>query len=148
MTWQWSGGSASGRTDNFRSILANMILHVVVDGVADSSLGVGLDVVGSAARLTHAGLTSVPRGTKALRQRVVSLDGRPVRSGAGRTVAVDGAFSLRGLGRDDAVVVPGMFAAEPLNIFAQTLLNVPHQILLINEPLRSTLYLNKPGDVF
>ncbi|WNG24733.1 helix-turn-helix domain-containing protein [Cystobacter fuscus] len=89
-----------------------MFVHMVLEGVGDSSLGVGLDVVGTAAELLDAGLAPFPPGMRGLRQRVVSLDGRPVRSAAGRTVAVDGAFSLRGLGKGDVVVLPGMFAAN------------------------------------
>ncbi|EPX61851.1 transcriptional regulator, AraC family [Cystobacter fuscus DSM 2262] len=89
-----------------------MFVHMVLEGVADSALGVGLDVVGTAAELIGAGLTLLPPGTREMRQRVVSLDGLPVRSAAGRTVAVDGAFSLRGLRKGDVVVLPGMFAAS------------------------------------
>jgi len=47
-----------------------------------------------------------------LRQRVVSLDGRPVCSANGRSVAVDGALSVRALKRGDVVVVPGIFSAS------------------------------------
>ena len=91
-----------------------MFIHVVIDGAAESALGVGIDIVGSAARLVAAGLAEVPIGKATLRQRVVSLDGRPVRSGSGRTIDVDGPLELRGLGRSDVLVVPGVFAAtEP-----------------------------------
>ncbi|HET9626782.1 MAG TPA: helix-turn-helix domain-containing protein, partial [Kofleriaceae bacterium] len=38
-------------------------------------------------------------------------DGAPVRSGAGRAIAVDGALHLRGVGAGDVIVVPGIFAA-------------------------------------
>lgn len=89
-----------------------MFVHVILEGVADSALGVALDVVGTAASLTEAGLTPLPRGTKALHQRVVSVDGQPVRSATGRTVAVDGTFDVRGLRKGDVVVLPGMFAAS------------------------------------
>ncbi|MCX5745548.1 MAG: helix-turn-helix domain-containing protein [Proteobacteria bacterium] len=91
-----------------------MIVHLVIDGAAESALGVGLDIVGSAARLVAAGLVEVPTGKATLRQRVVSLDGQPVRSGAGRKIEVDGALQLRDLGRTDVLVLPGVFAAtEP-----------------------------------
>jgi len=91
-----------------------MILHLAIDGATESALGLGIDVINTAARLADSGLAAVP-GRRALRQRVVSLDGRPVRSGAGRTIAVDGALELRGLGRADVVVLPGVSAAtEPL----------------------------------
>ncbi len=89
-----------------------MFVHLVLEGVADSALGVGLDVVGTSAELIRAGLTQSQLGTTGMRQRVVSLDGQPVRSAAGREVAVDGAFNLRGLRKGDVVVLPGMFAAS------------------------------------
>jgi len=97
--------------DNVRSNLASVITHLVFDGVADGALGVGLDVVGTAARLVQAGLVPEARRAKPLRQRVASVDGEAVRSGTGRAVAVDGAFSLRGVGAGDVVVVPGLSAA-------------------------------------
>ncbi|MFT3812235.1 MAG: helix-turn-helix domain-containing protein [Acidovorax sp.] len=93
-----------------------MITHLVLDGVAESSLGVGIDIVGSAARLTASGLAEAPQAARLLRQRVVSLDGLPVRSGAGRSIAVDGALSLRGMGAADVLVVPGWFAATPASM--------------------------------
>lgn len=89
-----------------------MFVHLLLEGVADGSLGVALDVVSTASFLVEAGLTPLPRGTKALLQRVVSLDGQPVRSAAGRTIAVEGAFSLRGLRKGDVVVLPGLFSAS------------------------------------
>lgn len=101
--------------DDVRSILASMIIHVAIDGAAESALGVGIDIVSTAARLAAMGLVDVPMGKATLRQRVVSLDGRPVRSGSGRKIEVDGALALRGLGRSDVLVLPGVFAAtEPL----------------------------------
>jgi len=60
-----------------------MIIHLAIEGAAESALGVGLDIVSSAARLVAAGLAEAPSGKETLRQRVVSLDGRPVRSGSG-----------------------------------------------------------------
>ncbi len=89
-----------------------MFVHMVLEGVADSALGVGLDVVGTSAELIGSGLTMSRSGTRVLRQRVVSVDGQPVRSAAGRTVAVDGEFNLRELRKGDVVVLPGMFAAS------------------------------------
>ncbi|MFP2901033.1 AraC family transcriptional regulator, partial [Corallococcus sp. 4LFB] len=59
-----------------------MITHVVLDGVAEGPLGVGLDVVATAARLVEAGLCPGPGRAEPLRQRVVSLDG--VRSARAR----------------------------------------------------------------
>lgn len=93
-----------------------MITHLVLDGVAESSLGVGIDIVSSAARLSSAGLAEGPRRARALEQRVVSLDGRPVRSGSGRAVAVDGALGSRGLGACEVLVVPGVFAATERSV--------------------------------
>ncbi|RKI51017.1 helix-turn-helix domain-containing protein [Corallococcus sp. AB004] len=90
-----------------------MIWHVVLDGVAEGPLGVGLDVINTATRLLESGLVpSAPRGANPLRQRVVSLDGRPVRSGTGRSVSVDGALSLRSVKAGDVLLVPGLSAAS------------------------------------
>jgi transcriptional regulator GlxA family with amidase domain len=86
-----------------------MITHLVFDGVAEGALGVGLDVVHTAARLLDLGLAKAPRGRALLGQRVVSIDGRPVRSGTGRSIAVDGALGR--LGANDALVVPGLSGA-------------------------------------
>jgi transcriptional regulator GlxA family with amidase domain len=88
-----------------------MFLHLILDGVADSALGVALDVVATAAHFTQSGRAPLPHGGKALLQRVVSLDGEPVRSSAGRSVAVDGAFSPRALREGDVVLLPGVFSA-------------------------------------
>lgn len=88
------------------------VTHLVFDGVADGPLGVALDVVATAARLVRAGLVSSPVGARALRQRVVSIDGGSVRTGAGRVLAVDGRLSLRALGVGDALVIAGLGAAS------------------------------------
>lgn len=88
-----------------------MFTHVVFDGVADGALGVALDVVSTAARLAKAGLVSAAGHPRAFSQRVVSIDGEPVRTGAGRTMAVDRALALRGLGAGDVLVLPGLSAA-------------------------------------
>jgi len=93
-----------------------MIIHVAIEGAAESALGVGVDIVSSAARLAAAGLAEVPTRKATLRQRVVSLDGLPVRSGSGRKIDVDGALELRGLGRTDVLVLPGVFAATERSI--------------------------------
>lgn len=93
-----------------------MITHLLLDGVAESSLGVGIDIVGSAARLVANQLIDVPCSAELLRQRVVSVDGQPVRSGAGRPIAVDGALNLRGMGASDVLVVPGWFSATEASI--------------------------------
>lgn len=82
-------------------------------------MGVALDIVGTAARVVRAGLAALPRGRVAPRQRVVSVDGEPVRTAAGRLLAVDGALGLRGLGAGDVLVLPGIgMAATPPEIAA------------------------------
>ena len=95
----------------FQSIFATMIIHLALDGTAESALGVGIDIIGSAARLVAAGLADVPIAKSTLRQRVVSLDGQPVRAGSGRVLAVDGALDLRSVRPTDVIVLPGVFAA-------------------------------------
>lgn len=70
-------------------------MHLVFDGVADGPVGVALDIVGTAARLVRAGLVAVPNGRVAPRQRLVSVDGEPVRTAAQRMLAVDGARLAR-----------------------------------------------------
>lgn len=90
-----------------------MITHLVFDGVADGPLGVALDLVATAARLSRGG-----GGRGALRQRVLSVDGRDVRSGAGRAVAVDGAFARRRWGAEDVVLLPGLGAATEAEVDA------------------------------
>lgn len=85
-----------------------MFVHLVLDGVADGPLGVALDVVHTAARLIEAGVVVAPA---APRQRVVSIDGHPVRSGAGRRVDVDDALAPRASHRGDVVVLAGLGAA-------------------------------------
>jgi transcriptional regulator GlxA family with amidase domain len=92
-----------------------VILHLAIEGAAESALGVGIDIVTTAARLAAAGLADGPARKAALQQRVVSLDGRPVRSGSGRRIDVDGALELRAVARSDVLVLPGVSAAtEPL----------------------------------
>lgn len=98
-----------------------MITHLVFDGVADGPMGVALDIVGAAARVVRAGLVALPRGRVAPRQRIVSVDGAPVRTAAGRTLAVDGALALRGLGAGDVLVLPGLGMAATAPAIAAVL---------------------------
>lgn len=93
-----------------------MITHVVFDGVADGPLGVGLEVVGTAARLAARSAAAV-RSQHELRsrQRIVSVDGAPVRTGAGRLLEVDGALRAQGGG---VLVLPGLGAATEREIEA------------------------------
>jgi transcriptional regulator GlxA family with amidase domain len=81
-----------------------MVHHLVLAGVADGALGIGLDVFATAARLA-------PRRAPA--QRVISVDGRPVRTWTGRALPVDGALRGARLGRRDVVLLPGLAAATP-----------------------------------
>jgi hypothetical protein len=47
-------------------------VHVVLDGVADGALGVGLDVLAAAARIVDAGLVAHPRSSAPFAQRVLN----------------------------------------------------------------------------
>lgn len=94
--------------------MARTLQILVLDGVADGSVGITLDLLGTAARIVKAGL--VPRVRSPFAPRIVSLDGGPVRTAARRSLAVDGALSLRGFGRDDALVMPGLGMATPAQI--------------------------------
>jgi transcriptional regulator GlxA family with amidase domain len=82
-----------------------MVYHLVFDGVSDGSVGIGLEVMGVAARV------AAPRAR--LGQRLVSVDGAAVCTRAGRPLAVDGALPPDGLGPGDVLVVPGLGAATP-----------------------------------
>lgn len=95
-----------------------MIHHLVFDGVADGALGVALDIVGAAARVMRAGLVAVPGQPRPPNHRVVSVDGEPVRTAAGRPLAVDGALTLRGLGAGDVLALPGLWATTAPEISA------------------------------
>lgn len=85
-----------------------MIVHVALAGTLEGSLGLGVDVIDTAARLVRGGIAPVPAGGVDLRQRVLSFDGAPVRSAHGRAIAVDGAFGLRGVKRGDVWLVSGV----------------------------------------
>jgi len=78
----------------------------------EGALGLGLDVVDTAARLQRAGRSSAPRSTRALQQQVVSHDGAPVPSVQRRALSVEGRFDPKTLGRGDVVVLPGVFATK------------------------------------
>lgn len=93
-----------------------MIHHVAIDGVMEGALGLGLDVVDTAARLLRAGSAPHPRSARSLDQRVVSFDGRPVPSVQRRSLAVEGVFDLRSIKQGDVVVVPGVFATRDSSI--------------------------------
>lgn len=108
------GPFSSGKNDNFRSIFATVWTHVALDGVSDGALGVALDIGSAATRLVRAGIARIPAGEEALRQRIVSEDGEPVRTASGRTLAVDGALPKRGARPGEMLILPGLSAAtEP-----------------------------------
>lgn len=87
-----------------------MLLHLVLDGVSDGALGVAVDVVATAERVT-AHRAGSGKTTRSVRQRVVSIDGGPVRTASGRHVDVDGALRTAALGPGDVVVLPGVASA-------------------------------------
>jgi transcriptional regulator GlxA family with amidase domain len=95
-----------------------VIHHLVFDGVSDGQVGVALDLVETAARVVRAGLVALPRGRRVPPQRLVSVDGAPVVTASRRSLAVDGALGLRGLGAGDILVVPGLGAATASEITA------------------------------
>lgn len=86
-----------------------MIFHVALDGTMEGALGLGVDVIDTAARLLGA-QTKLP--ARLLAQRVVSHDGRAITSSSGRTITVDGALSLRAIRAGDVLVVPGILATD------------------------------------
>lgn len=93
-----------------------MILHVALDGVMEGALGLGLDVVDTAARLLRAERVGGAAPLSVLDQRVVSHDGRPVASVQRRSISVEGALSLRRVGRGDVLVLPGVFATSESSV--------------------------------
>jgi transcriptional regulator GlxA family with amidase domain len=93
-----------------------MIHHLALDGVMEGALGLGLDVVDTAARLLRAGMVPHPRSARPLDQRVVSHDGRRVPSVQRRSLSVEGAFDLRSIKRGDVIVIPGVFATSDLSL--------------------------------
>ena len=93
-----------------------MIVHVAIDGVMEGALGLGLDVVDTAARLLRAGLVPLPRRVQSLEQRVVSHDGKPVPSVQRRSIAVEGTLDLRSIKTGDVLVIPGVFATKDSSV--------------------------------
>ncbi len=88
---------------------------LVLDGVAESAVGITLDVLGAARRVSTMGLCETGPNAPIV-PRILSLNGNPVRSSEGRSVAVDGAFTTRGMGRRHIVIVPGLGMATPEEI--------------------------------
>lgn len=95
-----------------------MISHLVLAGVSDGALGIGLDIVAAAQRVSAALEPVRGRPDGALQQRVLSVDGNSVSSGANRTVAVDGALEHIRFSARDVLVLPGLGAATPGQIRA------------------------------
>lgn len=93
-----------------------MIHHIAIDGVMEGALGLGLDVVDTAARLVRARSVPLPRRAFSLEQRVVSYDGKPVGSVQGRAIAVDGALNLRSIRARDVIVLPGVYATKDASV--------------------------------
>lgn len=93
-----------------------MIWHVALDTVMEGALGMGLDIVGTSARLLRAGRVALPRRVKPLEQRVVSMDGKAVRDVQQRPVHVEGALALRQLRAGDVLVLPGLFATKDSSV--------------------------------
>jgi transcriptional regulator GlxA family with amidase domain len=93
-----------------------MIHHVALDGVMEGALGLGLDVVDTAARLRRAGMVRGPRDVRVLEQRVVSHDGEPVPSVQRRSISIDGALDVAAIKKGDVVVLPGVFATKDSSI--------------------------------
>ncbi|WP_019926814.1 GlxA family transcriptional regulator [Nocardia sp. BMG111209] len=102
-----------------------MITHLALDGVLEGALGLGIDIVDTAAAIAARPIPSAsgPRRKRPaadgeprnpLRQRVVSLDGAPVRSGGGRLVNVDTEtpFGSVDFGTGDILVIPGPSATD------------------------------------
>lgn len=86
----------------------------------EGALGLGLDVVDTAARLLRAGRGGTTAPLSRLEQRVVSHDGRPVTSVQGRSIAVEGALegalARRKVGRGDVLVIPGVIATSESSV--------------------------------
>jgi transcriptional regulator GlxA family with amidase domain len=89
-----------------------MITHLALDGALEGALGLGIDIVDTAAGI--AGDTAGGR----LRQRVASLDGLPVRSNSGRPISVDSEtpFGSMKFGHGDVLVLPGPSATGEARI--------------------------------
>ncbi|WP_433207953.1 GlxA family transcriptional regulator [Nocardia sp. CA-107356] len=89
-----------------------MITHLALDGVLEGALGLGIDIVDTAAGI--AGDTTGGR----LRQRVASLDGLPVRSSGGRLISVDTETPLGAAEFEpgDILVLPGPSASSEARV--------------------------------
>ncbi|MEV6337553.1 helix-turn-helix domain-containing protein [Nocardia vinacea] len=88
-----------------------MITHLILEGVLEGALGMGIDIVDTAAGLAQD--HTPPHRDHLLRQRVISLDGKPVRSGSGRSIPVttESSSAAVNFGSSDILVLPGPSAA-------------------------------------
>jgi transcriptional regulator GlxA family with amidase domain len=95
-----------------------MITHLVLDGVMEGALGVGIDVIDTAAGLVDTDEATALGHSLGLRQRVVSLDGKPVQSGTGRSISVAAKppVAPEGFGPGDVLVIPGLSAASETRV--------------------------------
>ena len=101
--------------------MGGSIVQLVFDGVADGPVGVALDILGAAERVVRARLVTLGGGRLPTQTRIVSIDGAPVRTASQRTMEVDGALALRGLGHGDVLVLPGLGMATPAAIHSALL---------------------------
>jgi len=94
--------------------MARTCFVLTLDGMADGPVGITLDVLGAVTRLSRSGLVGKRERQGELVPRLVSLDGRPVRTAAGRTATVDGALGDIAPTKRDVLLVPGLgTATEP-----------------------------------
>ncbi|WP_069166105.1 GlxA family transcriptional regulator [Nocardia altamirensis] len=89
-----------------------MITHLPLDGVLEGALGLGIDIVDTAA-----GIAGDATGGR-LQQRVASLDGQPVRSSRGRLISVDTETPLGAAEFEpgDILVLPGPSASTEARV--------------------------------
>lgn len=82
----------------------------------EGALGIGLDVVDTAARLHRAGKVALRLHERFLEQRVVSCDGKPVASVQRRPISVQGKLTLRSVQPGDVFVIPGIIATKDSSV--------------------------------
>ncbi|WP_067708428.1 GlxA family transcriptional regulator [Nocardia yamanashiensis] len=102
-----------------------MITHLALDGVLEGALGLGIDIIDTAA-----GIAGDGTGGR-LRQRVVSLDGLPVRSSGGRSIGVDTETPFGALEFEpgDVLVLPGPSATSEARV--EELLSRPQTVPIL-----------------
>jgi transcriptional regulator GlxA family with amidase domain len=93
--------------------MARTGILLVLDGVSDGAVGITLDMIGAANRIEALGLLGEKRRSPPLAVRVLSLDGKPVRTSNRRRLMVDGRATLRSRTRGDVLVVPGLGLDTP-----------------------------------